>query len=248
MTMAQQAIDTRPAVGTDKRLYVITAIFIAIVIFMGFAPSYYLKGVIHAPPPLSALTIAHGMVFTTWMVLFVVQAALIGIGRPRLHRQLGMLGAMLFGAMIVIGLSTAITAGRLGHAPPAAPEPLRFMALPVIGILAEGGLIALALINRGRRDYHQRLMLAGFIMIAQPAIGRMFIPAGLAPFANTGSFLVIEAILAAVIFFDWRGQRRVHPAWLISAGTLAVMHLLVAWAFTGPAWWMNTAAWLTRAV
>jgi hypothetical protein len=246
--MAQQAIDARPALGTDKRLYVITAVFLAVLIFMGFAPSYYLKSVINAPPPLSPLTIAHGVVFTAWMALFVTQAALIGIGRPALHRQLGILGAMLFGGMAVIGLSTAITAGRLGHAPPGSPDPMLFMALPVIGILAEGLLIVLALLNRRRRDHHQRLMLASFIMISQPAIGRMFIPAGLAAWNTTGSFLVIEAILAIVIFFDWRGERRIHPAWLVGAATLVVMHGLVAWAFTGPAWWTQTAAWLTRAV
>lgn len=244
--MAQQAIDTRPAIGTDKRLYVATAILVAVLIFLGFAPSYYLKGVIHAPPPLSALTAAHGAVFTAWTILFVVQAVLIGAGRPRLHRQLGMAGAMLFGGMIVLGLSTAITAGRLGHAPPGSPEPIRFMALPVIGMIALAVLVGLALISRARRDYHQRLMLAAFIMIAQPAIGRMFVPAGLASWNTTGSFLVVEAILTAVIFLDWRAERRLHPAWVISATTLAVMHLLVAWAYTGPALWMNTAAWLTR--
>jgi hypothetical protein len=245
--MAQQAIDARPGIGTGKRLYVTTAVLVAALIFVGFAPSYYLKGVINAPPPLSALTMVHGLVFTAWTGLFVAQATLVGIGRPRTHRQLGILGAMLFGAMVVLGLSTAITAGRLGHAPPGAPEPLRFMALPVIGILALALLVGLALINRARRDYHQRLMLASFIMIAQPAIGRMFIPAGLAAPATTLSFVAIEVILLAVIALDWRAERRVHPAWLISAGTLAVMHLLVAWAFTGPGWWTQTAAWLTRA-
>lgn len=244
--MAQQAIGTRSALGADNRLYVITATFVALLIFLGFAPSYYLKGVINAPPPLTPLTVAHGMVFTAWTVLFVVQAALIATGRPALHRQLGILGAMLFGGMVVLGLSTAVTAGRLGHAPPGSPDPMLFMALPVIGILAEGTLIVLALLNRRRRDHHQRLMLASFIMIAQPAVGRMFIPAGLAAWSTTGSFLVIEAILAAAIVFDWRAERRVHPAWLISVATLAVMHALVAWAFTGAAWWTGTAEWLTR--
>jgi hypothetical protein len=245
--MAQQAIDVRPSAGSEKQLFMTAAVVGAVIIFVGFAPSYYLKGVIHAPPPLSPLTMAHGLVFTAWTLLFVTQAVLIGVGRPRLHRQLGMMGAMLFGAMIVLGLSTAITAGRLGHAPPESPHPLLFMALPVLGILAEALLVATALINRTRRDYHQRLMLAAFIMITQPAIGRLFIPAGMAPAANQGSFLVIELLLLAVIALDFRIQRKVHPAWVISVAVLAAMHLAVTWAFTGAGWWASTAAWLTRA-
>ncbi|HEY0650675.1 hypothetical protein [Phenylobacterium sp.] len=245
--MAQQAIEVRPSAGSQNQLYVATALICAAVIFVGFAPSYYLKDVIHAPPPLSPLTMAHGAVFTLWTLLFVTQATLIGVGRPRLHRQLGMLGAMLFGAMVVLGLSTAITAARLGHAPPASPDPKVFMALPVIGILAEAVLVAMALINRTRRDYHQRLMLAAFIMITQPAIGRMFIPAGLAGSANQGSFLVIELMLLAVIALDWRKVGKVHPAWLTGVAVLATMHLLVTWAFAGAGWWAATAAWLTRA-
>ncbi|MBL8772895.1 MAG: hypothetical protein JNK30_16050 [Phenylobacterium sp.] len=244
--MTQQAIGARARSDAGARLYVGTAYLVAALIFVGFAPSYYLKGLINAPPPLSALTMAHGVMFTAWTLLFVVQASLIGAGRPRLHRQLGMAGAMLFGGMVVLGLSTAITAAQLGHVPPASPEPLRFMALPVMGMIALAFLVGLALTLRARRDHHQRLMLAAFIMIAQPAIGRMFVPAGVPEWQAMGSFLVVEAILAAVIVLDWRDQRRVHPAWLVSAGTLAAMHVLVAWAFTGPALWMDFAAWLTR--
>jgi uncharacterized membrane protein YozB (DUF420 family) len=244
--MAQQAIDVRPAAGSEKKLFVTAAIVSAVVIFVGFAPSYYLKSVIQAPPPLSPLTSAHGLVFSVWTLLFVTQAVLIGVGQPRIHRQLGIVGAMLFGAMITLGLSTAITAGRLGHAPPGSPDPLLFMSLPVLGILAEALLVALALINRTRRDYHQRLMLAAFIMITQPAVGRLFIGPGFAAEATQGSFLVIELMLLAVIALDFRMQRRIHPAWMASVAVLAVMHLAVTWAFTGPGWWTSTAAWLTR--
>lgn len=245
--MAQQAIDARPSAGSQNRLYMATALISAAIIFVGFAPSYYLKSVIQAPPPLTPLTVAHGAVFTLWTLLFVTQATLIGVGRPRLHRQLGMAGAMLVGAMVALGLSTAITAGRLGHAPPGSPAPLTFMALPVLGMVALTVLVGLALINRTRPDYHQRLMLAGFIMITQPAIGRMFIPAGMAEAATQGSFLAVELMLLAVIALDWRKEGKVHPAWLTGVGVLATMHLLVTWAFAGAGWWASTAEWLTRA-
>jgi hypothetical protein len=55
---------TREAWNAGARFYFTMALVSAAVIFAGFAPSFYLKSLIHAPPPLSALTVTHGLVFT----------------------------------------------------------------------------------------------------------------------------------------------------------------------------------------
>ncbi len=171
------------------------AVVSALVIFLGFAPSFYLKSIIHAPPPLSALTIVHGTVFTAWVVLFVVQSALIGFGNPALHRQLGVLGAVLFGAVLTLGLSTAITAGRLGHAPPGAPAPLAFMALPVIDIVGAATLFLLALANRSRFEFHKRLMLASLLAITtSPGTARIAMAAGQFAAATWISLVVMDLL------------------------------------------------------
>src|SRR5580658_3468756 len=103
----------REALRSDSSFYLTMAVISALIVFVGFAPSFYLKSVIHAPvPPLTLLTIVHGLVFTTWMVLFITQASLIRADNIALHRQLGILGAILFGVMLSLGYSTAITAGR----------------------------------------------------------------------------------------------------------------------------------------
>ena len=91
------------------------------------------------------------------MALFITQAYLIRSARPAIHRQLGMMGALLFGIMVTLGYWTAITAGRLGHAPPGALEPLAFMALPLFGITGSLVLVALALWNRRYSDWHKQL-------------------------------------------------------------------------------------------
>ena len=151
----------------------------AAIIFVGFSPSFYLKSVIHAPPPLTQLTIAHGLVFTAWILLFITQASLISRKQHALHRQLGILGAILYGAVASLGLSTAITAGRLGHAPPEAPPPLAFMALSLFIIVAALALVVIALWNRRRSDWHKRLMLASLFMMTGPGTGRIAIPLGI---------------------------------------------------------------------
>ncbi|MBI1181805.1 MAG: hypothetical protein GC201_14745 [Alphaproteobacteria bacterium] len=113
----------RERVGEDRAFYLSMGGVTALIIFLGFAPSYYLKGVLHAPPPLSALTSVHGAVFTGWVLLFLMQSALVGYGGAKLHRQLGVLGAVLFGGLVAVGLLTAVTAARLGTRHPARPSP-----------------------------------------------------------------------------------------------------------------------------
>jgi hypothetical protein len=209
----------------------------ALIIFLGFAPSFYLRGLIPAPvPPLSGLTMTHGVVFTLWMLLFLTQAVLIRIGRFAWHRELGMLLAVLFGVMIALGVSTAITAGRLGHAPPGSPPPLVFMALPLFGITASIVLVCTALLNRRRTEWHKRLMLAAAFTFTPPGTGRLAIPAGLATSSTWIALGAMELLLAIAIAYDaWR-HRRLHPAYVFAAAVYALTHLGIWWAYGSPAW------------
>ena len=63
-----------------------------LIVFVGFAPTYYLRAFYHADPLPSVFRI-HGLVFTAWVVLFVVQTALVSARRTDIHRRLGVVGA-----------------------------------------------------------------------------------------------------------------------------------------------------------
>jgi hypothetical protein len=226
----------REAWDANAGFYFAMAAITALIIVLGFTPSFYLKSVIHAPPPLSPLSITHGVVFTGWLALFVTQAGLIAARRPAPHRQLGVVGAVLFGAMLSLGISTAITAGRLGHAPPGAPAPLAFMALPLISIVAVAGLVVAALWNRRRADWHKRLMLASLFAMTGPGTHRLAIGAGLVPQAMAIVFIGAYVLLAVAMLQDFRANRRVHPAYLISAAVFVAVNVTVLWAFASPLW------------
>ena len=230
------AITNRAAFRADATFYLTMAIVSALIIFAGFAPSFYLKSIIHAPPPLSLLTTVHGVVFTAWMALFITQAALISANNVALHRQIGMMGALLFGAMISLGYATALIAGHLGHAPPGAPAPLYFMALPLISFTGTLVLVALALHYRRKSDWHKRLMLAALFTMTPPGTGRIVIPLGLAPEGTWISLIVAELLLAVAMLHDWSNDKRIHPAYWVAAGVMAVVHIGVAWAYSSPAW------------
>lgn len=69
---------------------------------VGFARSYYLAGMLHAPLP-SRVIHTHAVVFTGWLPLFAVQVSLAAAHRVHLHRRLGIVGFLLACAMVVSG-------------------------------------------------------------------------------------------------------------------------------------------------
>jgi hypothetical protein len=216
--------------------YLTMSLVATALILLGFTPSFYLKSVIHAPPPLSILTITHGVVFTVWLAVFVAQSTLIATHQRMLHRQLGILGAILFGAMLSLGFSTAITAGRLGHTPPGAPPALAFMALPLIALTATAVLVVAALANRRRPDWHKRLMLASIFSMTGPGVHRLAVGLGFVEPAIPIVFAVGDLLLVTAIVYDVVRRRRLHPAYIAAAGVYAAVHVGVFWAFGSPAW------------
>jgi hypothetical protein len=236
----------KEAWNADARFYLTMVLVSTAIVFVGFAPSFYLKSVIHAPPPLSLLTFSHGIVFTVWLAVFIAQASFIAAGRPALHRQLGILGVLLFGGMVTLGIWTAVAAGRLGHVPPGAPEPLAFMALPLMAIAGAAILVAVALWNRRFSAWHKRLMVASLFLMTGPGTGRIAIPLGFAPQGSQLAMLVAEALLAVAMLHDYRSHGRVHRAYWLAAVVFVAVHAGVTWAFTSPALWMDFAHAITQ--
>lgn len=235
----------RELAKTDSTFYLVMAVVPAVLLFLGFAPSFYLRGHIPAPvPPLSQLSTMHGVVFSVWIVAFIAQAALVRFNGLALHRQLGILLAVLFGAMFALGYSTAITAGRLGHAPPGAPEPLRFMALPLIGIASTLVLIAGALLYRRRSDVHKRLMLAAMLSMTGPGTGRLAIAAGHPGLQTHISFFGPLVLMGVCMAYDQLTKKRIHPAWWFAQAVNLITWALVLWAYGSPEW-LKLAHWLT---
>jgi hypothetical protein len=230
----------------ERRFYFILALVCVLTIFAGFSPSYYLKNVIHAPPPLSAMTHVHGVIFTAWALVFLLQTYLVGFDRPALHRRVGLLAAMLFGGVVVVGITTAINAARLGHAPPGAPAPIIFLAVPLIGIIAAAILVVGALWFRAQRDVHMRLMMSAFIAMTPPATDRIAVGAGFAPISLTFAFAIADLLLVVAISYDLLSRRRMHPAYIAAALVYVLMQGAIIWAFSSPGW-LPIAHWAIQA-
>ncbi|HLR05046.1 MAG TPA: hypothetical protein VK117_04485 [Pyrinomonadaceae bacterium] len=205
--------------GSDRRLYVWFAVFMPIIVLAGFARSYYLKGFFGFPALPSLLVHLHGIVMTSWVVLFVTQVTLVATGRTRTHQRLGLLGAVLAPLVIVVGVLTAIAGAARGSTP--GPPALQFLAVPLFDMLAFAILVGTALYFRRRRlDIHKRLMLLAAANLLPPAIVRIPLH-----FIETGGPLVFfgltDVCLLACVAYDTVKNRRLHPAFLW--GTLLII-------------------------
>ena len=222
----------------------------ALIVFAGFAPSYYLKGV-YGTPPLSPLRHLHGAVFTLWMVLFAVQTSLIAARRTTVHRRLGMAGMVLAATMVVVGTAVAIAAAKSPRAvAPGFPPPLVFLVIPLSDLAVFLGLVTVGVHQRRKPDFHKRLMLLATIAILPAALGRLVFPGGVldflglpaGPLTLTG---LTTIFVGACVVYDRVARGRVHSATLWAGGVLLAARLLRL-VVGGTAAWLTFARWLTR--
>lgn len=197
----------------DRTFYSGIAILMAITTFVGFAPTFYLRSWWGAPPSVTGmvtitpLVIAHGIIFTSWVALFIVQTRLIAARRVSLHRRLGVAGVVLGAAMIAVGFPTAFAAAARGSAPPGM-EPQVFLVVPVADLVLFAGFLAAAVLRRRDKERHKRLMLMAYCAIIPAAVGRL---PGIIQFGPPLLFgLAFLPAVAGAIYDKW-SRGRVTP-------------------------------------
>lgn len=231
---------TRTLGTHDRAFYSGMAILMALTVFIGFARSYYLSAFFGAATvsgrPITPLLHVHGLLFSAWVVLFVVQTALVATRRLAVHRRLGMASMALAAAMIVVGTSTAIDAAASGAAP-VGVDPLAFLAIPLFDMVLFGGFVTGAMLMRRNKEAHKRLMLLAYVSIITAAVARIpgVLPYG--PLAFFGLTLVFVLIGAA---YDLQSRRRIHRVYLWGGGLLFIS-VPLRLAISGTAAWRSFA-------
>ena len=228
----------------DRRLYILAAILIPVIVLLGFARTYYLKPFFNTPDLPGRIVHLHGIVMTAWVVLFVAQVSLVATRRTKVHQRLGILGGVIAALVVIVGVLTALFAAARGATP--GPPALSFLIIPLGDMFIFATLIGLALYYRRKLPVHKRLMLLAAINLLTPAIARIpaqFIIDG-GPLAFFG---LTDLILLAVVAFDTIKHRRLHPVFLWGTIFLIAMQplrLLLA----GTDVWMRFAAALVKLV
>jgi len=236
-------------VGThDRVFYGSVAVSMAVMAIVGFAPTFYLRLFSAGPMvtfgggrPFTPLVYVHAVLFTAWVALFIVQTALISARHVAVHRRIGIGGAVLAAAMIVVATMTALAGAKRAAGPPGIP-PLVFLAIPLFDMVMFTTFITAALALRRHKEAHKRLMLLAYVSIMAAAAARL---PGVLPLGPLAFYGIAFVFLAAGIVYDLVSRRRVHPAYLWG-GTLLVASVPLRLAISGTATWMAIAQALTR--
>jgi hypothetical protein len=217
------------------RFYPLFATALALVVFAGFARTLYLRYWFDVPP-LTQVTLLHGLVFSAWMVLFVVQTRLIAAHQVRAHMRLGILGVGLAALVFVFGVATAILSASATRPRPMGMTSPQFAFVPLSLIVMFMGLVIAAVLLRRRPQLHRRLMTLSMITILPPATARLINLFGGAP-----DFLVLQTSFTALfvvccVAYDGFKNRVLHPVYVFGGAFLVLAWPLRAWFARTPAW------------
>lgn len=216
----------RIAAADERRFYGRMAVAMLVIVFIGFAPSFYLRGLISVPRPNSPMTPviwAHGIVFSLWMLLFWWQTRLVAAGNRVTHMKLGVGGIGL--ALLMLGLMFVTATQQVARmTQPPFVDPLSWTAVPLSTI--PQFIIFLWLGWQHRRDpqAHKRAMLILALLMMEPAVGRfpLFPPSFMGQYV--AAFLSWALILPLVLW-DRRSRGELH--WMTMLGLFVTAAVLV---------------------
>jgi len=241
--MATATARPRPKWCSDDLFFSGMAVVSLIVVFAGFARTYFLAGMFRAPLP-NLLVHIHGAAFTLWIVLFISQISLVALRRVDLHRRLGLLGFGLAALMIVLGVLTASDrlARHVAHPGTDTVEEVRaFYAIPIADILMFSTFVYFGYRNRSHPGRHKRLMLFATLSLLDAGFDRwpVFDPYPL-PLVNLICFIPLVLLIMG---YDWWSTGRVQRVTLWSTVFLVIVqesrHLIGHTAA-----WQSLAAWV----
>ena len=201
----------------SRRLFfVIMASAVIATVFAGFAPTFYLRSSFPQDRPMSVLLHVHGIVFSTWVTVFLVQTLLIARGSRRLHQRLGWIAVGIAATMVILVMAAMIEQlRRVGGFP---PPPLA-LALSAFDIIVFAILIGTAICYRKQPDWHKRFMLSATILLLGAPMFRVVIHyVGITDMSKVGivSTLLVDAFFLPCFAYDLVTRRRIHPAYFVA--------------------------------
>ncbi len=234
-----------PAINRRRRerwFYISMSLAAVITVFAGFAPTYYLRPYFNTAPLMPLLHL-HGIVFTSWLALFLIQTTLVAAHRTDIHRRLGILGGIIAALMIVIGPTTAVIRASQGATPVPGVSPLSFLVVPLGDMLVFAILVGAGFYFRRRPDIHKRLMLLATVSILAAAVARL--PFAIMQAGPPAFFGLTDVFVVACILYDLVTLRRVHRATALGA-LLIIASQPLRLMLGGTHAWLAFAGWLTN--
>lgn len=177
----------------------------------------------------------HGLIFMSWLGLYLLQHVTAARGNFALHAQIGKAAYVFIPVMVTAGLLIMVTAAQRNGGP-FFFNLSEFLISNSALLLCFGALSWWALRVPRHGGWHRRLMLCAMAILTGPGLGRLLPAPLLIPYA----WLIITAAtwLFPVIgmIADKRMRGSVHPAYLWGLGAyigIFVLSMALAYSPTG---------------
>ena len=242
--MATLAIGTAARQSAERKFYSRMALFMVALVVAGFAPSFYLRGLVHYPRPNPTLpphVLLHGLMLTAWLLIYVAQTQFVAAGRRDLHIRLGTAAMVFAVALVPMMYLTAVWQVARALSPPYT-DPLTWTIVPLSVIIPFALMIGLGWQRRRQAQWHKRLMLGAGLMIMQPTLGRLpLAPPSLLQHLIPCALTVL--LFVPLMLWDRKTLGSLHPATILGV-SLTVLVMVVQMALLSTGFWPSIAAHL----
>jgi hypothetical protein len=217
-----------------RYFYFAMSLLLAAIVVAGFKRTVN-ENLFHPAIPRPFILWIHASAFTSWVIFFIGQSALVRGRKVSWHRSIGWFGAGLATVMVPLGVTTAIIMARFDMVRLHLPDADAFLSIPFYDMIAFGVCIALAIYWRTKPELHRRLMFIATCGLMDAALGRFAYL-----FANNLFYPCLDLLIVLGMARDLLVDRRVHKVYLYAAPFLILGQSLSVYMWrSNPAWWQR---------
>lgn len=177
----------------------------------------------------------HGALCLTWVLLFILQALLVGARRTSVHIQLGIIGIPVALGILLSGMATALWATErdIGLGPTAFTTTIGTLTSLSIFV----AFVLFAIFMRRRPDWHKRLMMLATVVVLWPAYFRFRHLMPWVPRPDIWLALILADFpITVAALRDKFLYGRVHPVWALFGTALVTEQTLEIFMFETDLW------------
>jgi hypothetical protein len=220
------------------------AIALSLFVIIGFSRTYYLRFLTDLPP-LDTLVHLHSVVFSAWLLVFIVQTRLVAAQRVDLHMKLGIASIALAVVVVALGFATAAVKGAIPRVHPSGLTPPQFTIVGIMSLIMFSAFLAFGIANRRRAAYHKRFMILAMIAVVSAAASRIVTQLGLREHWTYLVPIFPALFVASCLAYDWSKQRIVHPVYAVGGAALIAswpLRLMIGRSD----WYQPVGDWIAR--
>jgi hypothetical protein len=216
----------------DKYFYLFASLLFAAIVVWGFHYTVN-DNLFHASPPRPMLLWFHGAAFSSWILFYFFQSALVRTHNVKWHRFFGWFGVALASAMVVLGFIISVIMARFDWFTLHEPGTDIFLSVPWGDMLEFGPLVALAILWRRKPEFHRRLLFIATCCLLDAPFGRSDYL-----YDHSLFYACLDAVILLGVIRDLLVNHSVHIVYRVALPALIAWQAFLIYLWRGaPAWW-----------